>query len=438
MKPLASCRVRSGHGAAAGCPIARAANAPRREAPNAPAGGKTKERENAVTPREDRLVLPLMEEMPKLQAPPAIIRDLAAEAGIRINGDAPWDIRILDERVYRAILVKGALGFGEAYMDGLWECERLDQMFHRLLNSEAEEKLGGWTRLRLLGDMLRHSLFNLQSRRRAFQVGEQHYDTGNDVFEAMLDSTMSYSCAYWHNATNLEEAQQKKLDMICRKLELRPGERLLEIGCGWGGLARFAAERYGVEVVGITVSKEQQKLARERCAGLPVSIELMDYRNLAEKFDKVVSVGMFEHVGPKNYPAYFDTAHRALKDNGLFLLHTIGNHATSPKTDAWIDKYIFPNGKLPSAREIAVALEGRFLIEDWHNFGADYDRTLMAWRENFDNAWPRLGNKYSNRFYRMWEYYLMCCAGFFRSRQGQLWQLVLSKRGREGVYRSVR
>lgn len=388
--------------------------------------------------RDDPLLLQPAGNAFALPEPPAVIRDLAAEAGVRVNGDAPWDIQVFDERVYRLILTKGSLGLGEAYMDGMWECERLDQLFQRLLNSGAEEKIGGWARLRLLGEILRHSLFNLQSHQRAFQVGEQHYDIGNDVFEATLDSSMSYSCAYWHNAASLEEAQQKKLDMICRKLELRPGERLLEIGCGWGGLARFAAERYGVEVVGITVSKEQQKLARERCAGLPVSIELMDYRNLAEQFDKVVSVGMFEHVGPKNHAAYFDTVHRVLKNNGLFLLHTIGNHVTAPSSDAWIDKYIFPNGKLPSAKEIAAMLERRFLIEDWHNFGMDYDHTLMAWWANFDKAWPRLEGKYGHRFRRMWKYYLMCCAGFFRSRQGQLWQLVLSKPAREMAYRSVR
>lgn len=370
--------------------------------------------------------------------PPAVICDIAAEAGIRINGNAPWDVQVLDERVYRRILSKGTLGFGEAYMDGMWECDHPDQFFHRLLSVDADEKIDGWSRLRLLGEVLRHSLFNLQSSQRAFQVGEQHYDIGNDVFEAMLDPTMSYSCGYWHDAANLEEAQQKKLDMICRKLELKPGERLLEIGCGWGGLARFAAERYGVEVVGITVSREQQKFALDRCAGLPVSIELMDYRNLTDKFDKVVSVGMFEHVGQKNYPDYFDTAHRVLKEHGLFLLHTIGNYISSPKTDAWLDRYIFPNGKLPSAKEIAATLEGRFLIEDWHNFGADYDHTLMAWWANFDKAWPTLESKYGRRFYRMWKYYLMSCAGFFRSRQGQLWQLVLSKRERGGVYRSVR
>jgi len=388
--------------------------------------------------KEDALVLEPAGNTLAPQDSPAILRDLTAEAGVSINGDAPWDIQVFDDDVYRLVLTKGSLGFGEAYMDGMWECDRLDQLFQRLLSSHAEEKIDNWSRLRLLGEILRHSLFNLQSSQRAFQVGEQHYDIGNDVFEAMLAPSMSYSCGYWHNATGLADAQQKKLDMICRKLELQPGERLLEIGCGWGGLAHFAAQHYGVEVVGITVSKEQQKLARKRCAGLPVAIELMDYRDLAEKFDKVVSVGMFEHVGPKNYATYFDTVHRALKDDGLFLLHTIGNAVTSPKTDAWIDKYIFPNGKLTSAKEIASVLERRFLIEDWHNFGPGYDRTLMAWWDNFEQAWPGLQEKYGERFYRMWKYYLMSCAGFFRSRQGQLWQLVLSKTERQQVYRSVR
>lgn len=388
--------------------------------------------------RDDALVLTPEENTPVLHEPPAMIRALAAEAGIAINGNAPWDIRVMDEDVYRLILTKGSLGFGEAYMDGMWECERLDQLIHRLLSSEVDKKIDSWARLQLLGEILRHRLFNLQSSQRAFQVGEQHYDIGNDVFEAMLDPTMSYSCGYWHNAAGLRDAQQKKLDLICRKLELKSGERVLEIGCGWGGLARYAAEHYGVEVVGITVSKEQQHFAQARCAGLPVSIELMDYRDLGEQFDKVVSVGMFEHVGPKNYAVYFDTVHRTLKDDGLFLLHTIGNAVTSPKTDAWIDKYIFPNGKLPSAKEMASAVEGRFLIEDWHNFGSDYDHTLMAWWENFELAWPFLEAKYGKRFYRMWKYYLLSCAGYFRSRQGQLWQLVLSKPERGDVYRSVR
>ena len=253
-----------------------------------------------------------------------------------------------------------------------------------------------------------------------------------------MDSSMSYSCGYWHGADNLEEAQRNKLDMICRKLELKPGERLLDIGCGWGGLAYHAARYYGAKVLGITVSREQQKLAQKRCKGLPVTIELCDYRDLKGKFDKIVSVGMFEHVGPKNYKIYFDTVSRILSDSGLFLLHTIGVYKLTHAMDAWIDKYIFPNGKLPSAREITVALDDCFLIEDWHNFGQDYDKTLMAWWKNFDAAWPDLKKKYDRRFYRMWKYYLHSCAGFFRSRQGQLWQIVLSKRTRQALYRSIR
>jgi len=375
-----------------------------------------------------------------LMAPEAsgAVHDLAAEAGFRINGDDPWDIKVADPRFYRRVVIEGSLGFGEAYMDGWWECERLDQLFHRLLAVDADRHIDHWMQLRVLGRVLRHALFNLQSSRRAFVVGERHYDIGNDVFETMLDSTMSYSCGYWQQAATLEEAQRNKLNLICRKLQLQPGERLLDIGSGWGGLARYAAVHYGVEVLGITVSKKQQKLAAERCAGLPVKIELCDYRDLTGQFDKVVSVGMFEHVGQKNYADFFAVVERVLKDEGLFLLHTIGNYLTPRKLDPWVDKYVFPNGRLPSAAEIAGSVEGRFLIEDWHNFGVDYDRTLMAWWENFERGWPELADKYGERFHRMWRYYLLSCAGYFRSRQGQLWQVVLGKRARAGVYRSVR
>lgn len=387
---------------------------------------------------EEELVLPFPDTALDESGIPATIMEISQLAGIEINGSAPWDMRIHDDAVYRLILTKGSIGLGESYMAGLWDCERLDLFFHRLLRADADELLTGWAKLRLLADIVRHRLFNLQSPGRAFQVGEQHYDIGNDVFEAMLDPTMSYSCAYWGKATTLEEAQQDKLDLICRKLDLQPGESLLDIGCGWGGLAHYAASRYGVKVVGITVSKEQQKIAQARCSGLPVRIELIDYRDLTGRYDKIVSVGMFEHVGPKNYVPYFDVVSKLLAPDGLFLLHTIGSHATTAGTDGWIDKYIFPNGKLPSPIELASNLEKRFLIEDWHNFGPDYDRTLMAWWERFDKSWPTLEGRYGQRFYRMWKYYLMCCAGFFRSRQGQLWQLVLSKRQREMTYRSVR
>jgi cyclopropane-fatty-acyl-phospholipid synthase len=367
-----------------------------------------------------------------------VLVDLAAQADVQFNGRRAWDIQVRDARVFSRILARGSLGFGESYMDGHWDCHALDQLFDRLLSADIDRKLGGIARLRLLAEILRERVFNLQSEARAYEVGERHYDIGNDVFEAMLDPTMSYSCAYWRDAETLAQAQFEKLDMICRKLELRSGDRVLEIGCGWGGLARHAAAHYGAEVTGITVSKAQQRLAIERCAGLPVSIELTDYRRMRGQFDKIVSVGMFEHVGTKNYPVYFDTVRRLLRDDGLFLLHTIGNHRTTPYVDPWIDRYIFPNGKLPSASEIAAVVDGRFLVEDWHNFGQDYDRTLMAWWTRFDRAWPTLSGRYDRRFYRMWRYYLLSCAGFFRSRQGQLWQLVLAKRTRRSVYRSLR
>jgi cyclopropane-fatty-acyl-phospholipid synthase len=369
---------------------------------------------------------------------PAVIREVLAEAGIAINGNSPWDIQVFDARFYRRLLARGSLGAGETYMDGLWDSYQLDEFFHRILRADIDKRIQGWTQLRVLGSWLRETLVNRQAPRRAFEVGRRHYDIGNDVFEAMLDPTMSYSCGYWAEAETLAEAQEHKLRLICRKLELKPGERLLDIGCGWGGLARFAAAHYGVEVLGVTVSEQQARLARERCAGLPVRIELKDYRDVDGLFDKVVSVGMFEHVGVKNYPLYFDAVRRLLVDDGVFLLHTIGDHYTSSRTDPWIERYIFPNGKIPSARQLVPALEGRFLIEDWHSFGLDYDRTLMAWWANFDAAWPRLEAKYGQRFYRMWKYYLLASAGSFRSRQGQLWQLVLAKRERRAPYRSVR
>ncbi|MEW8200642.1 MAG: cyclopropane fatty acyl phospholipid synthase [Candidatus Thiodiazotropha endolucinida] len=371
-------------------------------------------------------------------APPKVLIDLLAQADIQFNGNRPWDIQVYDDSLFKRVLTRGSLGFGEAYMDGLWGCAAMDELFTRLMAAGIEEQLASWFKFRMLVEIVRQYLFNLQSIQRTFQVGERHYDIGNDIFEAMLDTSMTYSCGYWESADNLELAQQSKLELICRKLQLQPGERLLEIGCGWGSLMQYATEHFGVNAVGVTVSKAQQKRARERCKDLPVTVELKDYREITGSYDKVVSVGMFEHVGHKNYPTYFHTVNRLLKDNGLFLLHTIGLYKTAKTLDPWIDKYIFPNGKLPSAQEITQSVESVFLIQDWHNFGPDYDRTLMAWWHNFDHAWPELGKHYDERFYRMWKYYLHSCAGFFRSRQGQLWQLVLNKRQCEGVYRSVR
>ncbi len=375
-------------------------------------------------------------------APPSALADLVALADVRFNGDRAWDMQVYDANAYQRILHSGSLGLGEGFMAGEWEAERIDELISRLLRADIDNRLEHSLRLRLIvtaiGSYLRNLLSNRQTRRRAHVVGERHYDIGNDIYRAMLDPTLSYSCAYWAGADNLADAQIAKLDLICRKLQLQPGETLLDIGCGWGGLAEYAARNYGVRVTGITVSKEQAALARERLAGLPVEIEIMDYRALQGRFDKVVSVGMFEHVGPKNYRTYFGKVRELMSPSGLFLLHTIGEFQTTTRDDPWIDRYIFPNGKLPSARRVTKAFEGLFTLQDWHNFGPDYDLTLMAWWANFDRAWGELRHAYDERFYRMWKYYLQCCAGFFRSGRGQLWQMVFSGSELAETYRSLR
>ena len=361
---------------------------------------------------------------------------LLSLAGTTINGDNPWDIIVNNDDFYSRVMSWGSLGLGESYTDGWWDCQQLDEFFYRILRTDIESQVK--KNLPLLASMLWAKVFNLQSKKRAFQIGERHYDTGNDIFINMLDERMTYSCGYWRNANTLDKAQEHKLDLICRKLGLQSGMKVLDIGCGWGSLAKYAAENYQVEVVGITVSREQVELARTMCQGLPVEIKLMDYRDINDRFDRIVSVGMIEHVGYKNYRTFMKVASQYLEDGGLFLLHTIGGNQSRTAVDPWINRYIFPNGMLPSIRQLGSASEGLFVMEDWHSFGVDYDRTLMAWYQNFESSWDKLKSYYSERFHRMWRYYLLSCAGSFRARKNQLWQVVLSKGGVSGGYQSIR
>lgn len=357
--------------------------------------------------------------------------DLLAEADVRIGGERPWDLHVHDPRLYARALAQGSLGLGESYMDGWWDAASLDGLLHRLLEARLDERVHGAGEI---FDALRARLTNLQSPRRSGEVGRRHYDLGNDLYAAMLGRRLVYSCGYWREAADLDAAQEAKLDLVCRKLRLAPGMRVLDIGCGWGEALKFAAERYGVSGVGVTISREQAEYARGLCAELPVEIRLQDYRELDEPFDAAFSLGMFEHVGVKNYAAYFDVARRCVPPDGLFLLHTIGGNRSVRHTDPWIARYIFPNSMLPSAAQIAQAIEGRFVLEDWHNFGPDYDRTLQAWRANVEAAWERLDARYDERFRRMWRFYLAASMATFRSRRSQLWQLVLSPRGVPGGY----
>lgn len=360
---------------------------------------------------------------------------LREEAGIEVNGPAPHDVQVHDERIYGRVLTTGTLGLGEGYMENWWDAERVDEFICRVLRADIKARIpldfGVWV------SMARSILFNLQ-RARVYEVGEKHYDAGNDLYRAMLDRRMIYSCGYWKDAADLDAAQEAKLDLICRKAGLEKGMRVLDIGSGWGGFLQFAAEKYGVEGVGVTISKEQAALSQKACAGLPVEIRLADYMTLEGTFDRVISIGMFEHVGYKNYRAYMQKVHDLLADDGLFILHSIGGNLSQTHGDPWSEKYIFPNGMLPSQKQIAAASEGLFVMEDWHNFGADYDKTLMAWHANFEAAWPELKSRYDDRFYRMWRYYLLSFAATFRARFVQLWQIVYSKNGVPGGYRSIR
>jgi len=337
------------------------------------------------------------------------------------------------------------LGLGESYMDGWWDSDQLDETFSQLLRAQIDQKLQQQLPLitQLLQDRIKHAIanfFNLQTKSRAFIVGEKHYDLGNDFFKHMLDPEMNYTCGYWRNSDNLEDAQIAKLALTCGKLKLRPGMRILDIGCGWGAFAKYAAQHYNATVVGVTVSQEQAAYAQAACRDLPVEIKLQDYRDINGHFDRVVSLGMFEHVGSSNYRTYMQVVHRCLRRGGLFLLHTIGNNYASNLADPWIEKYIFPNGNLPSLSQIGDAISNLFVIEDLHNFGTDYDKTLLAWRANLAAHWPTILQTpgFDERFQRMWHYYLSSCAGGFRARELQLWQIVLSKQGILGGYRSIR
>ena len=357
---------------------------------------------------------------------------LLRAAGIEINGGNPWDLQVRDERLYARVLADGTLGAGEAYMDGWWDAAKLDEFFVRIHAGGIDRRL---VTAGVLAQVAWSKLANQQGRRLSRRVARRHYDLSNELYVSMLGRTMQYTCAYYGPDgadQTLDEAQDRKLDLIARKLRLQPGMSVLELGGGFGGLARHLAIHHGCRVVSYNISREQVEFARAWCDGLPVEFRLQDYREAAsdpQTYDRVVSIGLMEHVGPKNYRRFFEMARARLAPGGLALVHTIGGNVSMVTTDRWISRYIFPGGVIPSEQQLTAAKEGLFVLEDWHNFGPDYDRTLLAWDENFQAAGPTLGQHpaMDERFYRMWRYYLNSCAGAFRARTLHLWQLVLSR-----------
>jgi len=356
-----------------------------------------------------------------------ILRARLIAGGIPFEGPDPATVRLRNDLVLDRWLKDGFLGFGESYMDGDWECESIDQLCFRLL------KAGLWrqhSRVRAIGNRLGSAIFNAQSKARAREVCERHYDLGNDLFEGMLDPRMVYTCGYWKDAAGLAQAQEAKLDLVCRKLGLRPGMQVLDIGCGFGSFMKFASERYGVECIGYSLSREQIRLGRDMCSGLPIEFVEADYREITRTYDRVVSIGMFEAVGAKNFRTYMKVVAKAMKPDGIALIHTMGDNVTNPAPEPWFDRYIFPNGLVPSVAQIGRSIEGLLALGDWHCFGEDYDPTLMAWNTNFQKSWSGLKAKYPERFKRMWEFYLLSLAGCFRARHVELWQIVFTHPGR--------
>lgn len=358
----------------------------------------------------------------------SLVRELFGLAGVRVGGPGPGDITVHDPRFYGRLLRDASVGMGESYMDGWWDTDALDVLLEKILRAGLQDEVTGSLRLRLL--TAKAIAMNLQSRTRSSRSVAAHYDIGNDLYTRMLDPRMVYTCAYWKTASTLAEAQEAKLDLVCRKLGLEPGMRVLDLGCGWGGLAAFMAERYGCSVVGVTLSRDQHALGCEMWKHLDVDLRLADYRDVTGTFDRVASIGMMEHVGPKNHRVAMEVVHRSLTEDGIALIHTISGRLSRRHGTPFVEKYIFPNAVSPSLAQLGTATEGLFVLEDLHNIGPDYERTLLAWWDNFDRAYPDLKHRYDERFYRMWKFYLLAAAGASRARDAQLFQLVLTKSGR--------
>lgn len=354
------------------------------------------------------------------------IRLIDANNSKEMETKRDWDIIVYNYDKLWEGAYNGTLGIGEAFVNKYWDCKSLDILYTELMDmqkiiSKLNNKID--------------TTNNLQTREKSFEVQNIHYNIDYNFYTKMLGPSMAYSCGYWKNANTLDEAQFNKFKLICEKLELKRTDHVLDIGCGYGSLMLYITQNYGCKCTGVNISKEQLRYAKKLCKDYPITFLECDYRDIPNyKYDKIVSVGFCEHVGYKNYDKFMDVVEKNLKDDGLFLLHTIGGNVSTTCGDAWLDKYIFPNGMLPSISQLSKAMEGKFVMEDWHNFGLDYDKTLMSWYDNYTHAKNNGNIVVSDKFDRIWKYYLLSCAGCFRSRLCQLWQIVLSKSRKQPYY----
>ncbi len=355
-------------------------------------------------------------------------QELFALAGIKINGDQPCDIQVRNNAAFVRLFGYGSLGWGEAYVDGYWDCEQLDDFVCRCLIAN----LTGHFRP---SDFLLFLRARLLNRSFPTLAVPKHYESGIELFEKMLDQRLIYSSGYWKNATTLNEAQEHKLDLVAEKLGLKAGMKVLDIGCGWGGAIRYFAERYKVSGLAVTTSKNQYDVACQTCKDLPIEIRLHDYREVSEQFDCSYSIEMLGHLKPKHYKHYFQFVNRTLREGGSHLVQVAGSSMRAVRSDPWVQRYIFPGGYVPAPSQLIAAAQASLNLEDWQILTKDHDQTFMAWHENLSAAWKDFEEEVDERTVRMWRYYLLSFAGVFRSNASQLWQIVFSKSAVNPTYK---
>ncbi len=353
------------------------------------------------------------------------VEHIFSRAGVSINGTKPWDIRVNDNRFYRDVLINGSLGLGESYMRQQWTTDDLEGLFYRLCSSDLEK-----TSRRIPSQhfsRLFDFFINRQSHARAKSNAEHHYNLGNDLFFEFLGKFKNYSCGYFENADTLDEAQAAKMHKLCQLLDLKKGDRLLDVGGGWGEFAKFAATQYDCDVTSINIAQEQINHAREHCRDTAVEIVKSDYRDMTGTYNKIAVVAMFTHVGHKNYRVFMQTMSGLLEPGGKMVMETVGGLESKTRCEPWTDKYIFPGGLIPSMEQIDHSVRGLFKRDSVHEFGHHYAVTLQHWHRNFIEAWPRLRAHYSESMRLMFEYFFLSVAGDFRAKGLLHYHIAFSK-----------